>query len=66
MHYQTRYDIWDSKWIVLRDEEIVEGLAFSEESQAQTVALALNDAVAFGEAKCKSAIRETADLFFNR
>ena len=66
MHYQARYDIWDSCWTVLLNDDLVDGLRFADEDQAKAVIAALNDAVAFGEAKCKSAIRETADLFFNR
>ena len=65
-HYQTRYDLWDSCWVVQRDGEDVAGLRFADEDQARCVLAALEDAVALGEAKSKAAIRETAELFFNR
>ena len=65
-HYQVRYDLWDSCWTILREDEAVAGLRFPDEDQAKAVVAALEDAVALGEAKCKSAIRETAELFFNR
>ena len=65
-HYQTRYDLWDSHWVVQKEGEDVAGLRFADEDQARAVVAALEDAVALGEAKCKSAIRETAELFFNR
>lgn len=65
-HYQVRYDLWDSCWTILREETAVPGLTFADEDQARAVVLALEEAVAIGEAKSKAAIRETADLFFNR
>lgn len=64
MHYRVQFER-EFQWSVLRDNESI-GLVFDDEAQAFAVTAALNEAVEFGMAKSKDAIRETAELFFSR